>query len=132
MFWSDVTVILVSRLSKLLNVALLPFCCQRSRSQQSFPFWFTFLFSVPRFGNLEMAAPQISGAHILDPSQMVSRNYIVKHLKEMLAKYAVAFTSNMKQGQLFELLRVHCVVNYARKIILDPATLRDAIGLSIW
>ena len=85
-------------------------------------FWFAFLFTVPCFGKFEMAAPQISSAYVLDPSQMVSRNYIVRHVKEMLAKYAVAFTSNMNPGQLFELLRFHCVVNYDREIILNPAT----------
>lgn len=65
----------------------------------------------------------ISRSTILDPSQMDRKHYFTKGLKIQLSKYSIAFDHRFNKGQLFELLRFHSVVNFDRKIILDPTTL---------
>ena len=57
--------------------------------------WFSVLLVVSFVHFLAQMATQVLSSQILDPSQLACRNFIIKHLKELLGKYLIPFPSKL-------------------------------------
>ena len=66
----------------------------------------------------------VLSSQILDPSQLACRNFIIKHLKELLGKYLIPFPSKLTSWHKVNYLNCSAftIVNYDRRIISATIT----------